>query len=370
MAREPRALPYARLELLSAHIAASHVSQASMATPAVPASVALYEAAEGLRVKGHYARAAEKFGRAAAAAAQELAAEDCLVVASLRATQADALICHSLVPTLSVAEQVEARQTVVSVLLPQSESTVTCRKAAGTLLPGSCRAAEVAWWRATSERTLCGGLSVENVRTGAVASAPELGFEAFMCTAITAIKLLTFGRWTDMPREVELSHAAFVTSAFDLMAQPRELASAVLDNGATAVFPSAGEQNLAQNARQVLLKAPLASCLDAEAKSLKMLSAWCRVERSGVVAARRLADDPNRSMATIFTAAAAEAAVRGLRECALEGCAAKEVHVSQFKRCSACHQAFYCCREHQVADWPAHKAACKAARKQAADPET
>jgi hypothetical protein len=29
-------------------------------------------------------------------------------------------------------------------------------------------------------------------------------------------------------------------------------------------------------------------------------------------------------------------------------------------------RAVYCCKEHQTADWPAHEAACKAARKAAA----
>ena len=55
-----------------------------------------------------------------------------------------------------------------------------------------------------------------------------------------------------------------------------------------------------------------------------------------------------------------------LRECALPGCAANEAHVAHFKACSACKASVYCCREHQVAHWPQHKAACKAARKAAA----
>jgi hypothetical protein len=125
-----------------------------MATSGVPASIGLYDAAQILQSKGRFARAAEKVASAAAAAAQELAAEDCLVVALLRAVQAHALHGHSEAPNLPAAERDEARQTVMSVLLPQVMSTLTRRKAAGTLLPGSCRAAEVAWWRASTERTL------------------------------------------------------------------------------------------------------------------------------------------------------------------------------------------------------------------------
>jgi hypothetical protein len=56
-----------------------------------------------------------------------------------------------------------------------------------------------------------------------------------------------------------------------------------------------------------------------------------------------------------------------LHFCALPTCGAQEVHASHFKRCSACSAVVYCCKEHQVQDWPAHKAACRAARKAAAE---
>ena len=52
-----------------------------------------------------------------------------------------------------------------------------------------------------------------------------------------------------------------------------------------------------------------------------------------------------------------------LRGCALGSCAAREAPFSHFPKCSACKTVVYCCKEHQVADWPAHKAVCKAARK-------
>ncbi len=67
------------------------------------------------------------------------------------------------------------------------------------------------------------------------------------------------------------------------------------------------------------------------------------------------------------TTAAATAAARGLHFCALNTCGAQEVHASQFKRCAACSGVVYCCKEHQVQDWPAHKAACRAVRKALAE---
>jgi hypothetical protein len=336
----------------------------------VPQSIGLYETAHGLIIKGHFARAAEKHGRAAAAAAQELAAEDCLVVAYQRAAQAEALMYHSSAPTLTAAEVAEARETVVSVLLPQCMSTLMRRKAAGTLLPGSCRVEEVAWCRVFMERKLLrDGAPAEVARAGAQALAPTLGFEAYMFAACVALCSLNIAGPVTMSREMQLSHAALVASAFEMMAQPQELPSVVMDNEKHKLT-SVPEGMLARTAHRMFLDARVISNMEGDVSSL-MVDAWRRVERSGAIAMRRLRVDaePAMSINACLAAAAADAAVRGLRECALAGCASKEVHVSQFKHCGACRTVSYCCREHQVADWPSHKAACKAARKAAADPE-
>ena len=335
-----------------------------MATPSVPASLGLYETAAELVTKGRYARAAEKLEGAAAAAAQELAAEDCLVVALLRAEQASAVYCHSVAPTLTVAEADEARETIKSVLLPQFLSTLTRRKAAGTLLPGRCRAAEVAWfWAAVERKLLQDGAVYAAARASAEAAAPEVGLDAYLKAAYVTLDVLRRMGPLQMPREMQRSLAAFVASAFELMAQPRELLSIVADNN-TCVLSAGPEQLLARNARRTFQNETFCSNVDGEA-FFTLVTAWQRVERSGAIAMRQLDADhfPTLSIRAGLAAAAADAAVRGLHECALDTCASKEVHVSQFKRCGACRTVSYCCREHQLADWPAHKAACKAARK-------
>jgi hypothetical protein len=336
-----------------------------MANRGLPPSVVLCEAAGELKDKGHFARAAEKFGRAAAAAAQELAgAEDCLVVAYLRAGQAGSLISHSLAPTLTAAEQLEARQTVISVLLPQCVSTLTRRKAAGTLMPGSCRAAEVSW---ASKRPLVEeGMPAAVARARTEASARFIGYDAYICAAHAAMNVLVFSSAYSTSRETHLPHAAFVASAFELMAQPQEVVWVIVNGVKIGVLSSLPEHTLARNVRRVLRDALIRSNLDGELLSV-MADAWQRVERSDAAASRDLLieAEPYTTIGAGYAAAAAEGAVRGLRGCELAGCASKEVHVSQFKRCAACQQAFYSCREHQVADWPAHKAACKAARKAA-----
>jgi hypothetical protein len=106
----------------------------------------------------------------------------------------------------------------------------------------------------------------------------------------------------------------------------------------------------------------------------RILAAWRRLQSSGVLQRRGILQAMSFVTAhnTHATAtAAATAAACGLHFCALHTCGAQEVHASQFKRCSACLSVVYCCKEHQVQGWPAHKAACRAARKaaEAADNE-
>jgi hypothetical protein len=106
----------------------------------------------------------------------------------------------------------------------------------------------------------------------------------------------------------------------------------------------------------------------------RILAAWRRLQSSGVLQRRGILQcvSLNDALEThVAATAAATVAARGLHFCALPTCGAQEVHASQFKRCSACLSVVYCCKEHQVQDWPAHKAACRAARKaaEAADNE-
>ena len=196
-----------------------------------------------------------------------------------------------------------------------------------------------------------------------MAAASELGLDVYMFAATNALTLLNFTELFGMSRDMQLSQAAFVASAFELLARPRMPLFVIVDGVYQGTLPSAVEQGLAQVYRIACARFNL----DREVRTL-MADAWRHVELSGAVVMRELDEepDPETMIDRRLAAAAAEGAVRGLRECALAACASKEVHVSQFKRCAACQQAFYCCREHQLADWPSHKAACKAARK--ADP--
>lgn len=102
-----------------------------------------------------------------------------------------------------------------------------------------------------------------------------------------------------------------------------------------------------------------------------LMDAWQRLQQSGVLEERGLLDENLVSALSAehnnrFDVIKSAVLAAGLRSCGLASFSAREAHPAHFKSCAACRTAVYCCREHQVADWSAHKAACKAARKTAA----
>ena len=54
----------------------------------------------------------------------------------------------------------------------------------------------------------------------------------------------------------------------------------------------------------------------------------------------------------------ADVAKHGLRDCALPSCFKTEKTVKEFAGCTGCRTVVYCCVEHQVLDWKAHKKVC------------
>ena len=104
---------------------------------------------------------------------------------------------------------------------------------------------------------------------------------------------------------------------------------------------------------------------DVEELSQRLHSAWLTL--SSVFSRHALDEDrvtSNMRKTDLLEAVAAEAARKGLKSCALASCGANEAHPSHFSKCGACKSVVYCCREHQQQVWPAHKAVCKAVRKQ------
>jgi hypothetical protein len=322
-----------------------------MSAAALAAVTALSIKANELRGKGHYARAAEKFA-ASAAAAQALGISDCLITASLQLEEASCLLGHSGTAGVPPADAAAAQQRAFRTLLPLAASTLDRRRAAGTLLVGACRPAEVAW----DLEVKLGVASREGKPPAGfehklAALALYIGYDAYLTAGYTAL----YGLATDaLPAEL----GEFAVSAVDLMKQPR------------------GDSNMIISGEHLLLRVLGPSIQrgvlhgDAPWRG-RLLKAWERLRCSGVLRERRLddldfADDLTRGADELAAKTKAKRVGEVLRACALEACAAREVHEAQFKKCAACQTVVYCCKQHQEQHWPAHKAACKAARKAAA----
>ena len=235
-------------------------------------------------------------------------------------------------------------------------------KAAGTLLPGCCLPVEETFQMAVKRKSLVlQGHTQAEAAADAAVLALYVGVETYARAAASVAYMLNnmdtlmFARAFVLSDEQKNAAYLFLASAMDVMMRPRDIDSWV-----------AGEPGIVQQLRILVPK--VSGMNNPEAK--KLCAAWWHVMRSGMLRVRGIdeaIDRTGRQEQQICAAAEAEVAAGRLQQCALAGCAAPESHASQFKRCGACRTVCYCSREHQLEDWPSHKAACKAARKAVAD---
>ena len=308
--------------------------------------------------KGHDARAAEKLSRAAEEAEKELLRADSLVTCALRIQQLEAL-WHGAASLVTPGDVNGVLHKVFLGLLSVM-ATLERRKAAGTLLPGSCRPEEEKFQLAVKRHEMeAEGHTQAEIAEHAAFLVPYVGVGTYLRAAANAVVLVEnldeLKRTFVVLDEQKLAAYLFLAGALDLMMLPRNRDKWL-----------AGEPGLVRELRVLI---PVASNTD-EPGARALCAAWQRVLRSGVLCVRGIEEDIKAIDAEnlrIRAIADADLAAGRLQLCALAGCAAREAHASHFKRCGACRTVCYCCREHQVEDWPSHKAACKAARK-AADP--
>jgi hypothetical protein len=305
-----------------------------------------HKGVELLQDKLHFVRAAAKLEEAAAAA-QALGAPDCLIVAQLQAMEATAQRQVTHLPTASVDVMCAANARVINVLLPAVWRTLDARAAQRTLLPGACRAAEVAW-SASLRRVLMAGCETARERD---AYAQRVGYETSMMAAQHAIDLLGPGK--EVAGGVPL--CTVVSRALDMLA--------VTQPGAAAGAEWSPVETLVVRKFHLLTLQP--GIVDDTPATRAMEAAWHRLERSEAAAERGLtqllAETHILRRGELSEGVADVTAPSALRRCALGACGARELHVAQFKVCAACRAACYCCSEHQREDWKAHKKACKAA---------
>jgi hypothetical protein len=316
-------------------------SAAPMAPVDLSGVLALCRKAVHAQGKGHFARAAEQYSAAVDAARALQQPADCLVLACVQARQARCTMLHSQMASVQFAEMVSLMCTTVGIA-DEAATVLQRRRTAGTLMGAGLRATEQQFALAFSD-ILC--------PTDAAMNAPLQYVEAYILVASIFV-IHSAALFSSEQRRARFDFAA---TALDLLLTHPVAILATLPN---AVLPLA---SLVRSFKcEGLMASPDASGLAA---------AWQRLQRSGNLDDQRMdkhEEDANRLGHRLGATLAAQVAARGLRGCALAGCDAREVHVAQFKKCAACQAVVYCCKAHQEADWPAHKATCKAARRAAA----
>jgi hypothetical protein len=336
---------------------------AAVDADAVARIVAITTKAAALCEKGHYARAANKYGAAGAAAALASHDQDCLITAFCQLEQANCLFATLFVPEAAeahAAHTAAAQEQVFGSLLPAAMRVVERRRSAGTLQPGACRPAEEAFYHAHTA-ALCdlaraAGVPLGDGEARHRMSARLFGYDAtLMAASVAMYALVNDGACADACARTRV--ARFVAAGMDTMvAAPRAQPPSRLN-----------PENEFMVRWDRLLRSGAICSHDAD--HMIVMLAWQRLVNAGVLSASALAS-ATAAGATFRTELAgkarAAAAASGLQRCALPECCEREAHAAHFKRCGACKCVSYCSKAHQAADWASHKAACKAARGAAA----
>ena len=306
--------------------------------------------------KGYLLRAAENFGRAAEAA-RALGADN-LVAVNQQMRQGNVLAVFATAPEAASRTDsriLAAHRAESIVLLTGAIAALERRRASGTLLEGKCAAVEEAWRAGVFRR------NHPNMPADLVASLAALfGYEQFLGIANNALDVLACAHLfaAECSDAQKQSFAQHVVQAAALMHLPRRKSG----------MPMPIEAEFTDALRRAV---DVAGANGLDTRLVRLLAgALHRLQHSGVLRARHveksikiLAPMQEEMSAALQSSLTAP----DLRSCALPGCGAREAHPAHFKSCAACRTVVYCCREHQVAGWPSHKKACKAARTAAED---
>ena len=320
-----------------------------------------FQKAKELENKGNMLRAAEYYDLAFKAAQDSALGTDDLVTIYVMRCQADVLLAYVTVVDDSTADPafVASHRANFIVLVFAAVTALERRRVAGTLLEGKCTAAEEAWYAAVLR-------SKGRSASEAALEMKMVGYGLLLCTARTVIGLLRNAGWLcedDACSATQLqTFVEYVAHAADLMQQPRSSGHEVML-----------DELCFTDCFYAIINVEPDGCSVLHALQQQLMGVWERLQDSGVLKARSLLNMVllqkimalRENKGPVSNARAAMEAP-GLRICELAGCGAREAHPQHYKRCAACKAVVYCCREHHLADWPGHKAACKAARKAAA----
>ena len=311
---------------------------------------------------GRVARAAELWGRAVAEA-QALQQPDCLVVAFLQCMQCSTVLATTSLEEFPPEARSKAWDTILESPLPDLLGTVKRRIAAGTLDPGFCCTYEVEFYDRFVRQHRCTTQDPADPddQVHAARESLFLGQDVVVIAGTFLFWRLMVHFATDLHYLGADAHenCAFMVRALDTALQHSMLNHWTGDHTTLMTMAEAQLQRFAPlEGPGILLSANDRDSLFAASRRL---SDHARCAHSDVLQCHQNERQDHRAQrAAILSGSAAR------RTCALAGCGARELHVAHFKCCAACKAVVYCCKEHQVQDWLAHKAACKAARKAAA----
>ena len=330
--------------------------------------------AEVLGVERRFARAAKR-STAAAERARALAAlgENNVFVARSQAQQARMLLrlvqdrvlfpTQPLPATGNDMDTGAAAEKALDALLG-AVSIIRHRRAAGTLLRGRCRAAEVALVMAQRDALIAAGaLHAEDLP---ISRAQEVGEDAAVNVGVDALMALAI--CLRAPVQTLLSESNLDDIALGVCAAyGRETLDLV------AVLPSddVPHPTIAQFAQ--LLDLVCARSRDTMAGGTRTLTpavveqlqllceAWASKRRTPALerlfepgARASLAEGESETVSQLHSV------IKERRKRSCAHCGATEPVRGDFQACSRCRRAFYCSREHQRAHWRAgHKAACR-----------
>ena len=310
--------------------------------------LAIREKAEELQRKGHVLRAAEYYGRAAEAARTLDPGPDNFV--ALRMLRSRAVMLMHYCRAATDAPGLAAHCGEIIAHLSSVVSALERRRVAGTLLEGKCSAAEEAWL-VCRDTFKCSASKVAELRK-------FFGYETYLLSAVVALDVIASPFLGPMCSIMDFeAFSSLIVRAMDMMQLPsRRLGP----------FGLTSEIQLTIGISKFMT---LLSTTGMDPRLVQLLKdSWQRFRQSGVIEKHGLLDErvfDEIAASYVHKVAAVRAALfaPGLRCCALASCGVREAHPQHFKSCAACLGVVYCCREHQVADWSAHKAACKSARK-------
>ena len=310
-----------------------------------------------------HARAGELFGRAVAAA-QALRQPDCLLVALLQCWQGKALLTTAALLETTDEEMAVIWQTVFFSLLPAVRTVVKRRAAARTLEPSACRPYEADFlsWHILRRFLREGRPNSRENRLFAAEEARLVGHRVMLMAGFISIECMKVSCAAVEPARQHFGgatlheHCAFVVRALKLALH--DSMSCRWDPLHTSLLCRA-KQLLTYDAETFpeIFEGLPAPDLHELRDAVRRLN-----DHAGHAYSQRLSNDMSSGRHALDKADAASLSA-ARRCCALASCGARELHVAHFKACAACKTVVYCCKEHQVADWSNHKAACKAARK-------